>query len=134
MELERIKVGKLQDQNVKDEYVERLKDSSGDMKQYEFREIEELWKNFKARKVVSEKKKAWLDVLSVKANHRVQRKNILKDKLNDAERTYKDANIKAKECVEIRKNEIKERYDRRFLDNFRETKTFCSVNGEEGPE
>ncbi|GBP20991.1 hypothetical protein EVAR_9565_1 [Eumeta japonica] len=30
------------------------------------------------RKVVSEKKKAWLDLLSAKANHREQRKDILK--------------------------------------------------------
>ncbi|GBP41527.1 hypothetical protein EVAR_20332_1 [Eumeta japonica] len=42
--------------------------------------------NFEVRKVVSKKKKAWLDLLSAKTNHRVQRKDILKDKLKDAER------------------------------------------------
>ncbi|GBP05968.1 hypothetical protein EVAR_3236_1 [Eumeta japonica] len=44
MELERIKVGKLQDQNVKDEYVERLKDSMSEIKQHECLEFDELWK------------------------------------------------------------------------------------------
>ncbi|GBP18298.1 hypothetical protein EVAR_9142_1 [Eumeta japonica] len=68
-ELQRIKVGKFQDQNVKDE---------------------------------------------------VQRKDILKDKLKDAESTYKDAKIKAKERVIRGKTEIKDRYDRRFSDNFRD--------------
>ncbi|GBP68806.1 hypothetical protein EVAR_36568_1 [Eumeta japonica] len=42
-ELERIKVGNLQDQNVKYEYVKRLKDSSDEIKQYECLEIDELW-------------------------------------------------------------------------------------------
>ncbi|GBP82330.1 hypothetical protein EVAR_90964_1 [Eumeta japonica] len=44
------------------------------------------WWNFEVRKVVSKKKKAWLDFLSAKANDRAQRKDILKDKLNYAER------------------------------------------------
>ncbi|GBP50135.1 hypothetical protein EVAR_42816_1 [Eumeta japonica] len=44
LELERIKVGKLQYQNVKDEYVERLKVSFGEIKQYECLEFDELWK------------------------------------------------------------------------------------------
>ncbi|GBP05365.1 hypothetical protein EVAR_76786_1 [Eumeta japonica] len=44
MELERIKINKLQDQNAKDEYVERLKDSLGEIKQYEYLELDELWK------------------------------------------------------------------------------------------
>ncbi|GBP49307.1 hypothetical protein EVAR_102250_1 [Eumeta japonica] len=44
MELERIKVGNLKDQNVKDEYVERLKDSLGKIKTYECLELDELWK------------------------------------------------------------------------------------------
>ncbi|GBP61656.1 hypothetical protein EVAR_43593_1 [Eumeta japonica] len=39
------------------------------------------WWNFEVRKVVIDKKKAWLDLLFAKANHRVQRKDILKDKL-----------------------------------------------------
>ncbi|GBP42906.1 hypothetical protein EVAR_87285_1 [Eumeta japonica] len=63
-------------------------------------------------KVLSEKKKAWIDLLSAKANHRVRRKDILKDTLKDAQSTYKDTKMRAKECVERRKNEIKERYDR----------------------
>ncbi|GBP73608.1 Rab-like protein 3 [Eumeta japonica] len=45
MELERIKVGKLQDQNVKD--VERLKDSLGEIKNYEYFELDELMKVMK---------------------------------------------------------------------------------------
>ncbi|GBP59709.1 hypothetical protein EVAR_48678_1 [Eumeta japonica] len=43
------------------------------------------WWNFDVRIVVSEKKKSWLDLLSAKAHHRVQRKDILKDKKNGAE-------------------------------------------------
>ncbi|GBP38275.1 hypothetical protein EVAR_29219_1 [Eumeta japonica] len=50
------------------------------------------WWNFEVRQVVSEKK-AWLDLLSTKANHSA-RKNILKDKLKDAE--------KEKNAVEMR--------------------------------
>ncbi|GBP67177.1 hypothetical protein EVAR_42056_1 [Eumeta japonica] len=57
-------------------------------------------------KVVSEKKKVWMDLLSPKANYRVQRKNILKDKLKDTESTHKDAIMKAKECVKRRKNTV----------------------------
>ncbi|GBP84083.1 hypothetical protein EVAR_68785_1 [Eumeta japonica] len=128
-ELERIKVGKLQDQNVKDEYLEQLKDILGEIKQYELLELDELWKvtkfvlvgeakkvcgvnkstnvskkdnewwNFETRNVVSEKKKAWLELLSAKDNHRIQRNDVLKDKLNDAERTHKDAKMRAKEYV-----------------------------------
>ncbi|GBP78849.1 hypothetical protein EVAR_103412_1 [Eumeta japonica] len=41
-ELERIKVGKFQDPNVKDEYVERLKCSLGEIKHYECLELDEL--------------------------------------------------------------------------------------------
>ncbi|GBP82341.1 hypothetical protein EVAR_90976_1 [Eumeta japonica] len=37
------------------------------------------------RKIASKKKKAWLDLLSAKANDKVQRKDSLKDKLKDAE-------------------------------------------------
>ncbi|GBP32435.1 Indole-3-acetaldehyde oxidase [Eumeta japonica] len=66
------------------------------------------------RKVASEKKKAWLYLLSAKAICRVQGKDILKDKLKDAKSTYKDVKMRAKECVKRRKNEIKERYDKRF--------------------
>ncbi|GBP31572.1 hypothetical protein EVAR_78151_1 [Eumeta japonica] len=51
------------------------------------------------RKVVSEKKKACLDLLSANANYRVQRKDIFKDKLKDAESTYEDAKLRAKQCV-----------------------------------
>ncbi|GBP61973.1 hypothetical protein EVAR_40981_1 [Eumeta japonica] len=65
------------------------------------------WWNFKARKIASEKKKTWLDLPSAKANHRVPRKDILKDKLKNAKSTYKDAKMRAKECVKRRKNEIK---------------------------
>ncbi|GBP40274.1 hypothetical protein EVAR_83964_1 [Eumeta japonica] len=63
------------------------------------------------RKVVSEKKKVWLDLLSAKTNYRAQRKGILKDMLKDAESTYKDAKTRAKEYVKRRKNETKERYE-----------------------
>ncbi|GBP87514.1 hypothetical protein EVAR_86551_1 [Eumeta japonica] len=49
------------------------------------------WWNYKVRKVVSEKKKVWLDLLSEKTKHRVQRKDILKDKLQYAESMNKDA-------------------------------------------
>ncbi|GBP49822.1 hypothetical protein EVAR_83771_1 [Eumeta japonica] len=73
-------------------------------------------------KVVSEKEKARLDLLSAKVNYRVKRKDILKDKLKAAERTYKDAKLRDKECEKRRKIEIKERYDRRFSDNFRANK------------
>ncbi|GBP44164.1 hypothetical protein EVAR_31608_1 [Eumeta japonica] len=55
-----------------------------------------------------EKKKAWLDLVSAKANHRVQKRDSLKDKLKDVDRTYKDAKTRAKEYVKRRKNEIKE--------------------------
>ncbi|GBP35552.1 hypothetical protein EVAR_17413_1 [Eumeta japonica] len=96
MELECTKNGKLQDQNVKDEYMERLK------------ERQEWW-NFKVKKVVSEEKKAWLDSVSAKTNHREKRKDILKYKLKDAESIYKDAKTRARECMKRRKNEMKER-------------------------
>ncbi|GBP61990.1 Oxysterol-binding protein-related protein 9 [Eumeta japonica] len=62
-----------------------------------------------------EKAKAQTILDHSNANHRVQRNNILKDKPKDAESTYKDAKINAKEYVKRRKNEIKERYDRRFF-------------------
>ncbi|GBP18445.1 hypothetical protein EVAR_93848_1 [Eumeta japonica] len=52
------------------------------------------WWNFELRKVFGEKKKAWLDLLSAKANHREQKKDILKDKPKDAESTYKAQNCK----------------------------------------
>ncbi|GBP41164.1 hypothetical protein EVAR_31289_1 [Eumeta japonica] len=45
------------------------------------------WWNFEKRKVVGEKKKAWLNLLSPKATHRMQRTDVLKDKLKDAENT-----------------------------------------------
>ncbi|GBP39656.1 hypothetical protein EVAR_25480_1 [Eumeta japonica] len=51
-------------------------------------------------KVVDKKKKAWLDLLSTKANYRVQRKEILKDKLKYAENTCKDLKIRAKEFAD----------------------------------
>ncbi|GBP48531.1 hypothetical protein EVAR_38503_1 [Eumeta japonica] len=42
------------------------------------------WKNFEMRKVVIEKKKVRLDLLSAKDNYRVQRKDTLKDNLKYA--------------------------------------------------
>ncbi|GBP23228.1 hypothetical protein EVAR_82393_1 [Eumeta japonica] len=54
-----------------------------------------------------------------KANHREQRKETLKDKLKDAESTYKDAKVGGKEYVKRRNNEIIDRYDRKFSDNLR---------------
>ncbi|GBP82700.1 hypothetical protein EVAR_64588_1 [Eumeta japonica] len=55
-ELELIKVGKLQDQNIKYEYVERLKDSLGEIIQYECLELDELWKVMKSVLVDKAKK------------------------------------------------------------------------------
>ncbi|GBP31007.1 hypothetical protein EVAR_81906_1 [Eumeta japonica] len=43
------------------------------------------------RNVVCDEKKTWLGLLSAKANHEVQRKDILKNKLKYAESTYIDA-------------------------------------------
>ncbi|GBP76803.1 hypothetical protein EVAR_42653_1 [Eumeta japonica] len=43
-ELEQIKVGKHRNQNVKDEYAERSKDSLDEIKQYERLELDGLWK------------------------------------------------------------------------------------------
>ncbi|GBP48393.1 hypothetical protein EVAR_36827_1 [Eumeta japonica] len=52
------------------------------------------WWNFEVKKVVNENKKAWLDLLSVKGNHRVQREDILKVKLKDTEsRTSSDGRV-----------------------------------------
>ncbi|GBP73852.1 hypothetical protein EVAR_52412_1 [Eumeta japonica] len=62
-ELERIKVGKLQDQNIKNEYVERFKDSLDETKQYECLQLVKLWKVTKsvlideAKKVCGVKKR-----------------------------------------------------------------------------
>ncbi|GBP45180.1 hypothetical protein EVAR_25885_1 [Eumeta japonica] len=86
-----------------------------------------VWWNLEMRKVVNEKKKAWLELLSAKANHRVQRKDILKDELKNAECMYKDAKMRAKECVKTRKNEIKERYDRKFSENFEANQKLLKV-------
>ncbi|GBP80994.1 hypothetical protein EVAR_68805_1 [Eumeta japonica] len=58
-ELERIKVGKLQDQDIKDECIERLKDSLGEIKQYECLELDELWKVMKSVLVDEAKKGMW---------------------------------------------------------------------------
>ncbi|GBP15607.1 Phosphatidylinositol 4-phosphate 5-kinase type-1 gamma [Eumeta japonica] len=91
------------------------------------------WWNFEVRKLFSEKKKALLDLLSVKRNHRVQRNNILKNKLKCTESMHKDAKMRAKEFVKRRKNEIKERYDKRFSDNSWQTKIFLAY-GEKHPE
>ncbi|GBP92231.1 hypothetical protein EVAR_64414_1 [Eumeta japonica] len=69
----------------------------------------------RSEKVVNEKKKAWLDLFSEKANHRVQRKDILKDQRKDAESTdtVADDNVTATEYMiddgnesEITMNEI----------------------------
>ncbi|GBP80389.1 hypothetical protein EVAR_44622_1 [Eumeta japonica] len=55
-ELEGTKVGKLHNQNVKDEYVERLKDSFSEIKLYEYLELDELWKVTKSVSVDEAKK------------------------------------------------------------------------------
>ncbi|GBP24437.1 hypothetical protein EVAR_19313_1 [Eumeta japonica] len=98
--LKRIKVGKHQDQNEKDDV----------------------------------KKNAWLDMQSAKTNHKAQRKDILKDELKDAESTYEDAKMRTKEYVKIRKNEIKERCNRKFSDNFRANQKTFLAYGEKRPE
>ncbi|GBP72261.1 Cyclic AMP-dependent transcription factor ATF-6 alpha [Eumeta japonica] len=49
--------------------------------------------NSEVRRAVSEKKDAYLNLLSTKANHRVQRKDILKDKAKYTESTYKNAKL-----------------------------------------
>ncbi|GBP82398.1 hypothetical protein EVAR_49708_1 [Eumeta japonica] len=87
-ELERIKVSKLQDQNIKDEYVERLKNSLGEIKRYECLEHEELWKVTKTV-LVDEAKKI---------NHSEQGKDILKDKLEYTKSTGKDAKESYRMC------------------------------------
>ncbi|GBP34091.1 hypothetical protein EVAR_28224_1 [Eumeta japonica] len=109
-ELERIKVVKLQDQNVKGKCVGRSKDSLGEIKQYDCLELDKLGKvtksvlvdeakkvcrvnkktnvskkdnerwNFEVKKVITEKKKASLDLLSANANHK-QRANTKKGHL-----------------------------------------------------
>ncbi|GBP09765.1 hypothetical protein EVAR_81050_1 [Eumeta japonica] len=99
-------------------YVDEAKNVRGANKRTNFsKKNNECW-NFEVRKIVREKKKTWLGLLYAKANHRVQRKDVLKDKLKDAESTHKNEIMRAKECVNRRKNEIKERYDKRFSDNF----------------
>ncbi|GBP46482.1 hypothetical protein EVAR_28061_1 [Eumeta japonica] len=67
------------------------------------------------RKVFSEKEKSWLGLLSAKANHSEQRRDILKEKLKDVESTYKGAKMRAKEYVKRRKKE-KKLYDRCLYD------------------
>ncbi|GBP62353.1 hypothetical protein EVAR_42097_1 [Eumeta japonica] len=118
-ELERIKIGKLQDQNGKDEYVERLKDSFSKIKQYEYLELDELWKVMKSV-LVDEPRK----VCGVNKRTNVNKKD---NEWWNFEIGYKmlkvrnkDAKMRAKEYVKRRKNDIKERYDKRFSDDFRE--------------
>ncbi|GBP19942.1 hypothetical protein EVAR_11332_1 [Eumeta japonica] len=88
MELEQIKVGKLQNQDVIDEYGERIKDSLGKTKQYACLGLNELRKVTKSllveeakRKIGSKKKKTWLDFLLPKATNRVERKDSSKAKI-----------------------------------------------------
>ncbi|GBP06811.1 hypothetical protein EVAR_92728_1 [Eumeta japonica] len=62
--LEGIKLGKLQDQKIKDEYVERSKDSLGEIKQYECLELDELWEATKSVLVDEPKKVADNNVMA----------------------------------------------------------------------
>ncbi|CAK1602027.1 unnamed protein product [Parnassius mnemosyne] len=142
--LDRVKVENLQEEEKKDEYVEKLKESFKGIE--EIGVIEDLWETFKkgvvnvaievcgvakrrkgrkndnvwmdkdVQKVVQEKKKAWLDWLATKANQKVQKAT--DDVIKEARTKYKRLKTAAKEIVSRKKEERKDDFDRRLTEDF----------------
>ncbi|XP_026331844.1 uncharacterized protein LOC113239183 [Hyposmocoma kahamanoa] len=142
--LERIKVENLQKTDVKNEYVSKLIERFDGLD--EVCRIEDLWKLFKegmvevatdmcevskrkkglktrnvcldedVRNVLSDKKKAWLDWLSMKANERIQKAT--KEDINVARKEYKRIKDIAKDVVGRKKECQKDEFDRRLSDDF----------------
>lgn len=145
-ELERIKVERLNEKETKEEYARRLNESFERIMPED--SVEEVWtavrtgmveiasemcgtskrKNGRVpnviwddevKNVVSDKKKAWKDLLSTRANVRQQRISVVNDEVVNARRKYDVLKKRVKEVYERKKVELKERNDRNFTDNFR---------------
>ncbi|KAI5640894.1 reverse transcriptase (RNA-dependent DNA polymerase) domain-containing protein [Phthorimaea operculella] len=143
--LQRVKVEKLQEKEVKKEYIRRLKEEFNGLD--EMSDIEEGWKGFKkgvvdvaievcgfskrmkgksqlsawmskeVQEVVQKKKKAWLDWLAAKANRRMLKAT--DEDVAKAREEYKSVKDVVKKTVERKKDEYKDEFDRRLSANFR---------------
>ncbi|KAI5639977.1 reverse transcriptase (RNA-dependent DNA polymerase) domain-containing protein [Phthorimaea operculella] len=143
--LERVKVEKLQDKEIKKEYIERLKEKFSGIN--EMTDIEEGWKGFKegvvdvaievcgiskrtkgktqrsawmtkeVQEVVQKKKKAWLDWLATKANRRMLKAT--DEDVEKARKEYKSVKDVVKKTVDRMKDKNKDEFDRRLSENFR---------------
>ncbi|CAG9108979.1 unnamed protein product [Plutella xylostella] len=147
--LERIKVKKLQDDVVSEEYRRSLKENLESTNILDENDLEEKWKCLKdnlvntavklcgvnkrkksgkreltwwddeCKKVVNEKKMAWLDLLSKKANNRMQGNKGMEDEMKEFREKYVLLKKKVKEVIERKKKALKDECDRKFSDNFR---------------
>ncbi|KAI5644595.1 reverse transcriptase (RNA-dependent DNA polymerase) domain-containing protein [Phthorimaea operculella] len=143
--LERVKVEKLQDKEIKKEYIERLKEKFSGIN--EMTDIEEGWKGFRegvvdvaievcgiskrtkgktqrsawmtkeVQEVVQKKKKAWLDWLATKANRRMLKAT--DEDVEKARKEYKSVKDVVKKTVDRMKDKNKDEFDRRLSENFR---------------
>ncbi|KAI5640813.1 reverse transcriptase (RNA-dependent DNA polymerase) domain-containing protein [Phthorimaea operculella] len=143
--LERVKVEKLQDKEIKKEYIESLKEKFSGIN--EMTDIEEGWKGFKegvvdvaievcgiskrtkgktqrsawmtkeVQEVVQKKKKAWLDWLATKANRRMLKATY--EDVEKARKEYKSVKDVVKKTVDRMKDKNKDEFDRRLSENFR---------------
>ncbi|KAI5644400.1 reverse transcriptase (RNA-dependent DNA polymerase) domain-containing protein [Phthorimaea operculella] len=120
--LQRVKVEKLQEKEVKKEYIRRLKEEFNGLD--EMSDIEEGWKGFKKGVVdvaievcgVSKRMKG-KSQQTTKANRRMLKAT--DEDVAKAREEYKSVKDVVKKTVERKKDEYKDEFDRRLSENFR---------------